>query len=255
VYGTKDSSFSKQASIYGNAKYEAITTEVLSNHKDEVVAPLGLTHKALESCPLVIGVIHFKGNSRIMDVLSGLLKQTADKQAIHVVLLSDTDVPEFTTFQRLNQREYASVTLYVGINPYEYVSDTAIKNGYNMIIMQTNHLLEPHTIQTLLDSKEKGVLAPMLTSQTRYSNYHTKVDANGYCLEDPLYDDLLYKRVKGQTAVPVVNGIYFVHHNLLSHISYIDGTKRDSYVIMSDGLRKKGVPQYLDNRRDYGTIV
>jgi hypothetical protein len=124
-----------------------------------------------------------------------------------------------------------------------------------MMITQANHLLEPYAIQTLLDSKEKGVLAPMLTSQTRYSNYHTKVDSNGYCLDDPMYDDLLYKRVKGQIAVPVVNGTYFIRHSLLTQISYDDGSGRDSYVMMCDGLRKKKISQYLDNRQQYGTII
>jgi hypothetical protein len=120
--------------------------------------------------------------------------------------------------------------------------------------MEGRHKLEPHVLQMLLDSKEMGVLAPMLVSNTRYSNYHAKVDANGYCADDPLYDDLLYKRVKGQIAVPVVNGIYFVNHALLTKLKYSDGTRRDSYVIMSDALRKQGIPQYLDNRQFHGTI-
>ena len=115
-------------------------------------------------------------------------------------------------------------------------------------------MLEPHVLQMLLDSKDKGVLAPMLVSNTRYSNYHAKVDANGYCADDPLYDDLLYKRVKGQIAVPVVNGVYFVNHALLTKIKYTDETRRDAYVIMSDALRKQGIPQYLDNRQFHGTI-
>jgi hypothetical protein len=127
--------------------------------------------------------------------------------------------------------------------------------GAHACFVESRHLLELYTIQTLLDSKDKGVIAPMLVSNTRYSNYHAKVDANGYCLEDPLYDDLLYKRVKGQIAVPVVNGIYFVHHKFLPHISYTDGSNRDSYVILSDSLRKKGILQYIDNRRDYGIIT
>jgi hypothetical protein len=120
--------------------------------------------------------------------------------------------------------------------------------------MEGRHKLEPHVLQMLLESKDKGVIAPMLVSATRYSNYHAKVDANGYCLDDPLYDDLLYKRVKGQIAVPVVNGLYFVNHNLLPKIKYSDGTRRDSYVIMSDALRKQGILQYLDNRQFHGLI-
>jgi len=202
----------------------------------------------------VIGFLNTKGGA-VTKALSCLLDQTVDKARTHIVLASLTEVPEHITFELLNRRKYASVTQYVGNHMHEYIVGKALELGAHACLMESRHLLEPYAIQTLVDSKEKGVIAPMLTSQTRYSNYHTKVDANGYCLDDPMYDDFLYKRVKGQIAVPVVNGIYFVHHNLLPQISYTDGSKRDSYVIMSDGLRKKGISQYLDNRRDYGTIV
>jgi SAM-dependent methyltransferase len=200
---------------------------------------------------LVIGVVYTKG-SDIGKALSGLLAQTLDKTRTHIVLASAEEVHEFATF---DQSRYASVTRYVGNYAQEHIVGKALELGAHACFIESRHSLEPHTVQTLLDSKEKGVIAPMLTSQTRYSNYHTKVDAYGYCLDDPMYDDLLYKRVKGQIAVPVVNGTYFVHHKFLSQISYTDGTKRDSYVVMSDGLRKKGIPQYLDNRQHYGTIV
>ena len=216
----------------------------------------GLT--ILKRCPandsFVIGFLNTKGGA-VTKALSCLLDQTVDKARTHIVLASLTEVPEYITFELLNRREYASVTQYVGTHAYEYIVGKALQLGAHACFMESRHLLEPHTLQTLLDSKEKGVIAPMLTSKTRYSNYHTKVDANGYCVDDPMYDDLLYKRVKGQIAVPVVNGIYVVHHTYLPQISYMDGTKRDSYVIMSDGLRKKGISQYLDNRRDYGTIL
>jgi hypothetical protein len=204
---------------------------------------------------VVLGVLGIQDCKVTMKGLESILKQTVDKNRVHVVLASTQEVPEFTTFQLLNQREYASVTIYVGDALHEYVLEQSKQHGSHMCITQANHLLEPQVIQTLLDSKEKGVIAPMLVSSTRYSNYHTKVDANGYCLDDPMYDELLYKRVKGQISVPVINGTYFVHHKFLSQISYKDGTPRESYVIMSNGLRNKGIPQYLDNRQYHGSIA
>jgi hypothetical protein len=200
---------------------------------------------------LVIGVMHTKG-SDVGKALSGLFAQTVNKARTHIVLASLTEVPELASIE-LSQ--YASATRYIGNHAQEYIVGKALALGAHVCFIETRHQLESYTIQTLLDSKEKGVIAPMLISKTRYSNYHAKVNANGYYLEDPMYDELLYKRVKGQIAVPVVNGIYFVHHKFLSQISYIDGTKRDSYVIMCDGLRKKGIQQYLDNRQHYGTIM
>ena len=204
---------------------------------------------------VVIGMVHTKGCTTTMKALTQLLNQTLDKSKVHVVLASSKDVNEFITFDLLNRREYASVSRYIGDHSYEHVIGKALELGSHVCFMESRHLLESYTIQTLLDSKEKGVIAPMLVSNTRYSNYHTKVDINGYIMDEPMYDDLLYKRVKGQIAVPVVNGMYFIHHKLLPQISYTDGTNRDSYVILCDGLRKKGIPQYLDNRRTYGTIM
>jgi len=178
---------------------------------------------------------------------ASLLTQTVDKSRIHLVFATKEPVP-------VDGVGYASVTPYSGDFPHEFAIDAAQQKGSHLCVMEGQHKLEPHVLQMLLDSKDKGVIAPMLVSTTRYSNYHAKVAANGYCVDDPLYDDLLYKRVKGQIDVPVVNGIYFVNHALLPKIKYIDGTRRDSYVIMSDALRKQGIPQYLDNRQFHGTI-
>jgi len=178
---------------------------------------------------------------------ASLSTQTVDKSRIHLVFATKEPI----TFDGTG---YASVTPYSGEFPHEYAIDLALQKGSHFCVMEGRHTLEPHVLQMLLDSKDKGVIAPMLVSATRYSNYHAKVDSNGYCVDDPLYDDLLYKRVKGQIAVPVVNGIYFVNHALLPRIKYSDGTRRDSYVIMSDALRKQGIPQYLDNRQFHGTI-
>jgi len=175
--------------------------------------------------------------------------QTVDKSRVHLVFASKT------TNESFDISGYASVTSYSGDFPHEYAIDLARQKGSHFCVLEGRHKLEPHVLQMLLDSKDKGVVAPMLVSTTRYSNYHAKVDANGYCADDPLYDDLLYKRVKGQIAVPVVNGIYFVNHSLLPRIKYSDGTRRDSYVIMSDALRKQGIPQYLDNRQFHGLIL
>jgi beta-1,4-mannosyl-glycoprotein beta-1,4-N-acetylglucosaminyltransferase len=178
---------------------------------------------------------------------ASLSTQTVDKSRIHLVFATKEPV----TFDGVG---YASVTTYSGDFPHEYAVGITLQKGSHLCVMEGRHKLESHVLQMLLDSKDKGVIAPMLVTNTRYSNYHAKVDANGYCVDDPLYDDLLYKRFKGLIDVPVVNGIYFVNHALLPKIKYSDGTRRDAYVIMSDALRKQGIPQYLDNRQFHGTI-
>lgn len=194
---------------------------------------------------LVTGAANFAAAS--------LQTQTVDKSRVHLILASKA-AKESVAFNCSKSSEYASVTTYSGDFPHEYAIDLALQKGSHLCVMEGRHKLEPHVLQILLDSKDKGVIAPMLVSTTRYSNYHARVDAKGYCVDDPLYDDLLYKRVKGQIAVPVVNGIYFVNNALLTRIKHSDGTRRDSYVIMCDALRKQGIPQYLDNRQFHGTI-
>jgi hypothetical protein len=195
---------------------------------------------------MVLGLVIPNKCKTVDEAFARIVAQTIDVSRIHLMVPLDASIPSSSSF--------ASIQRYEGESPMEQFLETARLLGAHFCTMQANYMLEPHVLQTLLDSKDKGVIAPMLVSATRYSNYHAKVDANGYCVDDPLYDDLLYKRVKGQITVPVVNGIYFVNNALLPKIKYSDGTHRDSYVIMSDGLRKQGIPQYLDNRQFHGTI-
>jgi len=46
-----------------------------------------------------------------------------------------------------------------------------------------------------------------------------------------------------------------VRQEVLNFASYIDGSNRFDYVIFSDTLRKAGIPQYIDNRRNYGKLT
>jgi len=218
----------------------ATSVEMLSlpSHEDKLVVPILF----VDECKTV------------SQSLKALRAQTINPAKLHIYFITSKFTTECEAFQRDYGTLYASIHIVPLDTSPQYFVYCATRLGAHLLTSQGRYILEPCVFETLLQSKDKGVIAPMLTSNTRYSNYHVKVDVNGYCLDDPLYDDLLYKRVKGQIAVPVVNGIYFVHNTLLQHISYTDVTKRDSYVIMCDGLRKKGISQYLDNRQAYGTI-
>lgn len=204
----------------------------------------GTAPSSIES--MVVGLMVPKECKTVDEAIASIAAQTIDASRIHLMVPSNVSIPSSSSF--------ASILRYEGESPMEQFLETARLLGAHFCTTQANYMLEPHVLQMLLDSKDKGVLAPMLVSNTRYSNYHAKVDANGYCADDPLYDDLLYKRVKGQIAVPVVNGVYFVNHALLPKMKYTDETRRGAYVIMSDALRKQGIPQYLDNRQFHGTI-
>ena len=47
----------------------------------------------------------------------------------------------------------------------------------------------------------------------------------------------------------------FIANNILDKVSYDDDSYRYEYVIFSDVLRKQKIPQYIDNRKDYGRIT
>jgi len=67
--------------------------------------------------------------------------------------------------------------------------------------------------------------------------------------------EVLTHNVKGLIEVEVIHCTYLIRHEVLDSILYNDGSGRYEYVIFSDTLRKKGIPQYIDNRRCYGKIT
>ena len=69
-----------------------------------------------------------------LNFTTSILLQKYFKKALHIVLLSEIEVPEFTSFQLLNSREYASVICYIGAQPYQHVLEVAIKKQCCMIM-------------------------------------------------------------------------------------------------------------------------
>jgi len=127
-------------------------------------------------------------------------------------------------------------------------------HGAHYFVVDCDNFIAPHTLENLVKLKELPVVAPMLTTSWRYSNWFAAVDANGYYAEHPAYDLILNRQIVGLIQVPLVHCTYFVRHSALRHVRYRDGSRRYEFVVMSDALRKAGVPQYLDNRHVYGYI-
>lgn len=135
--------------------------------------------------------------------------------------------------------------------------DFAISNKTHYFVIDCdNFCFTPNIIEIMLNSN-LGVVSPLLrTSATRYSNYHSTIDKNGYMeVGDPLYDVLLSSKIKGLVELPVVHCTYFIRNSMLPFCDYDDGSGRHEYVIFSDSLRKKNIPQYLDTRKVYGMIT
>ena len=102
--------------------------------------------------------------------------------------------------------------------------------------------------------RELGVVAPMLTTDRAYSNYHYDVGENGYYKSHDEYFKILGRHKLGVYPVKVVHCTYFINNNVLNDVCYDDQSYRYEYVIFSHSLRKKRIEQYLDNRTHYGVI-
>jgi hypothetical protein len=123
-------------------------------------------------------------------------------------------------------------------------------------VSDVDNFVRPCTLRELM-ALNLPIVAPLLRSiapGTFYSNYHAEIDATGYYKECDQYQWALNRWIRGVIEMPVVHCTYLIRADVLNDLNYQDGSSRHEYVIFSDGARKSGVPQYLDNRQVYGYI-
>jgi hypothetical protein len=130
----------------------------------------------------------------------------------------------------------------------------AIDHNAHYFVIDVDNFIVPSTLADMVPIAPLGVIAPMLVTKSAYSNYHSNVDTNGYCVTGEAYLKILNKIIKGCIDVPVVHCTYFIANHILDKVSYDDDSYRYEYVVFSDVLRKQNIPQYIDNRKDYGRI-
>ena len=123
-------------------------------------------------------------------------------------------------------------------------------------VADVDNFLRPATLRELV-ALNLPVVAPLLRSISPgqyYSNYHAEVDVNGYYMQCDQYGWVLNRHVRGVIEMPLVHCTYLVRADVLTELTYEDGTSRHEYVIFADSARKAGVVQYLDNRQVYGYV-
>jgi hypothetical protein len=130
----------------------------------------------------------------------------------------------------------------------------ALDHNAHYFVIDVDNFIVPSTLSDMVPIAPLGVIAPMLVTKTAYSNYHSSIDKNGYCVTGNEYLKILNKIIKGCIDVPVVHCTYFIANHILDKVSYDDDSYRYEYVVFSDVLRKQNIPQYIDNRKDYGRI-
>lgn len=125
-------------------------------------------------------------------------------------------------------------------------------------VADCDNFIVPETLERLV-ATGLPVIGPLLKNiddpLSNYANFHFITDANGYYQYSPVYFEILYHAVKGLIEVEVIHCTYLVRREVLDLASYFDGSGRYDYVVFSDNLRKAGIPQYIDNRRDYGRLT
>lgn len=212
--------------------------------------------------------------------LDCLLNQTYPKSKIHLYIRTNDNTDDTTTILQTFVKEHGAKYRSIFFdstnisstlktfrnhewNPIRFgilgrirqeSVDYAKAKGLHYFVADCDNFITSITLEAMMKQKHLGVIAPMLTNTTLYSNYHYDIDNNGYMKDHPLYIKVLNRNLKGLIEMPVVHCTYFISHHSLNDVCYDDGSARYEYVIFSDGLRKKHRPQYLDNRFTYGFI-
>jgi hypothetical protein len=133
--------------------------------------------------------------------------------------------------------------------------DYAINLGCHYFIIDCDNFITKNTLIDLYQDKEKGILSPLLISNTCYANFHYEATETGYFKENENYHKVLNHTLNGLIKVDVVHCTYFIDNQFLQYVNYDDESYRYEYVIFSDVMRKANIPQYIINNKFYGFLV
>ncbi|WP_456734380.1 glycosyltransferase [Bradyrhizobium sp. USDA 3364] len=125
-------------------------------------------------------------------------------------------------------------------------------------VVDVDNYLRPLTLRHLVELN-LPIVAPLLkcvdADRPLYSNYHQKIDANGYFLPSDEYNNILSRSSPGLHEVPVVHCTYLVRADAIPQLTYDDGSGRYEYVVFAHSARRAGLSQTLDTREIYGWLT
>lgn len=123
-------------------------------------------------------------------------------------------------------------------------------------VADCDNFILPHMLKKLV-SYNLPIVSPLLANDqgTLYANFHYDVDDWGYYKDDPMYSNIFSKTTVGLIQAKVVHCTYLVRSDVITSLTYDDGSARHEYVIFSDSARKNNIPQYIDNTDKYGIIT
>jgi len=172
------------------------------------------------------------------------------------VLFDALDVPE--SVHDFDVHEWNSIRFKILGNIRQASLAATLQTSCDFyFVADVDNFILPGTLKELV-AANLPIVAPLLRyhdNAAHYSNYHEKIDQNGYFADSEEYYTLLFQRVKGLCQVPVVHCTYLVRRDAIPHLTYDDGTGRYEYVVFSDSARRNGIAQYLDTRQVYGYLT
>ncbi len=124
-------------------------------------------------------------------------------------------------------------------------------------VCDVDNFIRPCTLRELVALK-LPIVAPLLRitdPDGYYSNFFAEIDPNGFYGHCDQYQWILQRRVRGVFEVPLVHCTYLIRGDVIPKLRYLDGSDRYEFVVFSDGARKAGIQQYIDNRQVYGYIT
>ena len=188
------------------------------------------------------------------DATATILKAWVERVGARYAAVHFDDSDVATPVQQYGQHEWNSDRFRVLAEIRQASMTWAHAHDSHYFVADCDNFIRSETLRAI-ERTGLPIVAPLLHSQTAYSNYHAAIDANGYLAECDLYYQLLRQEIRGLVDVPVVHCTYLVRHEAIPALSYSDDSHRYEYVIFSDSARRAGIPQYLDTRRSYGRIT
>ena len=175
------------------------------------------------------------------------------KDQYNSVYYDDTDIN--SDIIKYKEHEWNSVRFQVLADIRQKSVDYAIKLGCHYFVVDCDNFITKSTLSELFVDKNKGVIAPILVTNTWYSNYHYNTTVNGYCEPHEYYKEILIKKISGLIKVNVVHCTYFIGNLFLKYVKYKENSDRHEYVIFSEKMRQENIPQYINNTKFYGFLI
>ncbi|WP_018883880.1 glycosyltransferase family 2 protein [Paenibacillus massiliensis] len=235
---------------------DVLTIAILAKDKAHVL-PLYLKLLEQQTYPSSKINLYIRTNNN-NDRTGEILKEWSEevKGAYHEVYFDDSDVEE--PVQNYSPHEWNSLKLKVLGRIRQESIQWALDRDTHYFVADCDNFIAPDTVESLLNTG-MPVIGPLLrladSLESLYSNYHHQTDENGYLKSSTQYYDIFYGTTKGLIQVDVIHCTYLIRKEFLQYVQYDDESYRYEYVIFSDGLRKAGIPQYIDNRRVYGALT